>query len=122
MTAPCTYQLHIHLRQTVEIRIGALGLHRFPAGDYIYTGSARRNIEARVRRHCRQEKRVRWHIDYLLHHPAASVVKTTLSSRAECRLNQSTAGEILVPGFGASDCRQGCGSHLKYIAASSRSG
>jgi len=118
MTGPCTYQLRIRLRRTAIIRIGALGRHRFPAGDYIYTGSARRHIEARIRRHCRKEKKLRWHIDYLLNHPDASVVDTLLSSEAECALNQSVGGEIPVPGFGASDCRHGCGSHLKYIAVS----
>jgi hypothetical protein len=33
----------------------------------------------------------------------------------ECLINRNTPGEILVAGFGASDCRAGCGSHLKYL-------
>ncbi len=121
MLEPSTYQLHIYLGRDVTIRIGALGTFHFPAGDYIYTGSAKRNIEARIRRHRRREKRLHWHIDYLLYQPDASVVDVTLSSQPECRLNQSTPGKILVPGFGASDCRQCCGSHLKYIAVSAPS-
>ena len=114
-----TYQLHIHLCRSVSIQVGALGCYRFPAGDYIYTGSAKRNISARVRRHCSDSKKLRWHIDYLLHNPAASIIKVELSAEPECRLNQSTCGDIPVPGFGASDCRSGCGSHLKYIVSDS---
>jgi len=121
MAEPQTYQLYIHLCRSVTIRVGALGSHRFPAGDYIYTGSARRNIEARVRRHCSDTKKLRWHIDYLLHTSAASVVGVELSTEPECQLNQSTGGDVLVPGFGASDCRAGCGSHLKYLRGLRRS-
>jgi Uri superfamily endonuclease len=36
------------------------------------------------------------------------------SRREECRLNQASGGQVLVRGFGASDCRAGCGAHLKY--------
>ena len=116
MSGPRTYQLHIRLDRNTTIQVGALGRHRFPAGDYIYTGSARRNIEARVQRHYRDTKKLHWHIDYLLHSPAASIVEVKLSAEPECRLNQSTEGDIPVPGFGASDCHNGCRSHLKRIA------
>ena len=33
-----------------------------------------------------------------------------------CVLASPEAGEVVVPGFGSSDCRHGCGSHLKRIA------
>lgn len=41
-----SYQLTIELKQTVTIIIGKLGKFEFPAGRYIYTGSAKRNMEA----------------------------------------------------------------------------
>ncbi len=110
-----TYQLLIRLKRPVNIVIGALGKHPFAAGDYIYTGSAKRNIDKRVARHCRKRKTKRWHIDYLTSHPAARVIETRLFSVEECRLNQESAGDITIPGFGASDCRHGCGAHLKYL-------
>lgn len=115
LESPCTYQLHIHLSRSITIPVGALGNCHFPAGKYLYTGSARRNMEARIRRHCSKNKKLRWHIDYLLRHSAASVVSVTRSTTPECKLNQAVAGEIPVPGFGASDCRNGCISHLKLI-------
>lgn len=112
-----TYQLLIHLSHPFRIRIGRLGEFYFPAGDYIYTGSARRNLEARIARHLRREKRLRWHIDYLLAAPGVSVREVRRADVAECALNQATVGTVLVPGFGASDCRQGCGSHLKLVGS-----
>ncbi len=115
MTNMQTYQLLIHLKRPVNIVIGALGKQAFAAGDYLYTGSAKRNIEKRVARHCRKRKTKRWHIDYLTSHPAARVTETRLFPEEECAVNQAAAGEITVPGFGASDCRAGCGAHLKYL-------
>jgi len=115
--AACTYQLHIRLRQSHSLTIGKLGTFEFPAGTYIYTGSARRNMAARIERHLRREKRLRWHIDYLITCPDAEIVQIDQFNLAECQLNQATAGRILIPGFGASDCRNRCGSHLKYLAS-----
>ncbi len=61
-----TYQLTIHLKNKVTLTIGKLGTFEFPAGHYIYTGSAKKNIEARINRHLSQQKSLKWHIDYLL--------------------------------------------------------
>lgn len=103
----------------MRVCIGRLGEFDFPAGDYVYTGSARRNLEARIARHLRRDKRLRWHIDYLLAAPGVTVGEVRRSDVAECVLNQATAGRVPVPGFGASDCRQGCGSHLKFLGSPS---
>jgi len=110
----CTYQLEIDLNEDILIQVGRLGRFRFPAGRYTYTGSARRNLESRLRRHLAAKKTLRWHIDYLLASKAATIAGIYLSDEPECKLNQSVRGDILAPGFGASDCRAGCGSHLKY--------
>lgn len=110
-----TYQLNIVLIEPTRLSIGKLGVIDFPAGHYIYTGSARHNIEARITRHLRQEKKLRWHIDYLLESPQAKIEKVTRYAESECKINQQTIGVILIEGFGSSDCHAGCGSHLKYI-------
>jgi Uri superfamily endonuclease len=112
-----TYQLHIRLSQPVRLQIGRLGEFDFPAGVYVYTGSAKRNFEARIARHMRRDKALRWHIDYLLNTVEAWVTRVVRTERDECTLNQATRGVVLVPGFGSSDCRNGCGSHLKYLGA-----
>ena len=109
----CTYQLFIHLDEDIKIQIGKLGKFHFPAGDYVYTGSAKKNIEARVKRHISKSKKLHWHIDYLLNNQSAIITETKLYNKKECELNQETTGKIIVPGFGASDCKNGCSSHLK---------
>lgn len=113
---PVTYQLIIDVRRPIARVIGGLGTFSFPAGHYVYTGSAQRAFEARMARHCRKGgKTLRWHIDYLLEASGVNVVEVIRSRRAECSLNQRVEGRMLVPGFGASDCHAGCGAHLKYL-------
>ncbi len=109
----CTYQLHIVIARPRILSIGRLGIFRFPAGNYLYTGSAKHNLVFRVRRHLSRDKKLRWHIDYLLTAHRVSVVDVGLFREEECLRNQYVEGEIVVPGFGASDCRSHCGSHLK---------
>jgi Uri superfamily endonuclease len=110
-----TYQLLISVDRSMRLMIGRLGEFDFPAGRYVYTGSAKRAFEARIARHLRQEKSLRWHIDYLLTAPGVSVTAVKRSRSGECALNQRSRGRVLVPGFGASDCGAGCGAHLKFL-------
>ncbi|NIP72444.1 MAG: DUF123 domain-containing protein, partial [Gammaproteobacteria bacterium] len=70
---------------------------------------------ARLRRHLARGKTLRWHIDYLLAAPAAQVVDVAVFDEEECAVNAATPGRVPVPGFGAGDCRTGCGAHLKYL-------
>ena len=52
---------------------------------------------------------------------SASGVKVTeveRSSKKECALNQQISALNVVSGFDASDCRSGCGSHLRYLGES----
>jgi Uri superfamily endonuclease len=109
-----SYQLFIRVHKACDIQVGKLGSFHFPAGKYVYTGSARKNIEARVRRHLAREKKLRWHIDYLLTAPNVEVYDSKMFTGEECALNQAVSGSVLVKGFGASDCKNRCGSHLKY--------
>jgi Uri superfamily endonuclease len=107
--------LLIEIEAPVAVSIGALGIRHFVAGRYVYTGSAKRNLQARIDRHSRQEKKLHWHIDYLLAHPQVRLCNVETSSITECDWNRSVTGTIPVPGFGASDCRKGCVSHLKFL-------
>ena len=100
----------------IQVRVGRLGAFDFPAGRYSYTGSALRNFEARVSRHLSSTKKMHWHIDYLLAAPGVRVREVRRYDEAECTVNQRIVGELTVAGFGASDCRSGCGSHLKRLA------
>ncbi|MFH1603753.1 MAG: GIY-YIG nuclease family protein [Pseudomonadota bacterium] len=115
MTAAISYQLRIDVKRPVRVRVGRLGHFLFPAGRYVYTGSAKRNLEARIARHLRKQKALRWHIDWLLSAPGVGIAAVKRSGKVECALNQEIVGTDVVPGFGASDCRKGCGSHLRYL-------
>ncbi len=110
-----SYQLFIEISDPITIQIGRLGKFTFPAGSYVYSGSAKKRLEARINRHLRKDKKTRWHIDYILNHPLVRIVRVERSELPECTLSQQTAGQIIVPGFGSSDCRAGCGSHLKKL-------
>ena len=114
-TDSTTYQLKIEIAHPVTVTVGRLGKFLFPAGRYVYTGSAKRNFEARIARHMRTEKILRWHIDWLLAAPGVGITGVRRSIKDECVLNQSIRGSVVAPGFGASDCREGCGSHLRYF-------
>ena len=113
-----TYALIIAVESETTIAVGKLGEFAFPAGYYIYLGSARGGLFQRVRRHVSKDKKLRWHIDYLLQEAEVLEVWYALGDkRLECQW-ASTATEmpqaqITAPGFGSSDCR--CPSHLIYF-------
>lgn len=101
------------------IRVGALGPVRFEPGEYLYVGSAKRNLAQRIARHRRRRKRLRWHIDYLLQRGVVRDVHVeSWKPGAECALvrralrsGRATPGPN---GFGSSDCR--CKSHLMRLS------
>jgi len=118
-----SYSLLIRLDRETDATIGRLGRSQFPKGYYVYCGSALRGLGARIARHGRREKAIRWHIDYLLALPDARLVACIpyLSARREeCEINQAVQRQrgatVVVPGFGSSDCRSGCPAHLTYFA------
>lgn len=115
IATPQSYQLLIWLDSPCTLCIGALGRHALHRGLYLYTGSARRHMQARLQRHLRRDKPLRWHIDYVLSAAPARIIDIAVSHRPECELCQAVDGRIPVPGLGASDCRAGCDSHLCFL-------
>jgi Uri superfamily endonuclease len=114
------YALLIRLERTCTIVVGALGPIRFEAGDYLYAGSAKSGLSSRIARHLRAEKRLRWHIDYLLRRATVRDVYTEAwAPGAECSLaERALRSGFALPGprgFGSSDCR--CPSHLLRLRA-----
>lgn len=119
------YVFVMRLKTPDFIQVGALGRFHFPAGWYLYTGSASRNLHKRVERHWSLKKKVRWHIDHLATAPDSEPVGAVLipqdAGLTECQLNQMAGrlvgGQALAPGFGASDCKAGCPAHLWFSLA-----
>lgn len=113
-----SYILLISLEEVACIQVGKLGLFTFPKGYYLYTGSALGGIEARIARHLWQDKRLHWHIDYLLGTATVEEVWVTYQAdRLECRLaricRELAGAGIPVKGFGSSDCH--CPAHLVHL-------
>ncbi|BBA35921.1 uncharacterized protein sS8_3990 [Methylocaldum marinum] len=54
-----------------------------------------------------------YHIDDLLVAPGVEIEQVLRFDVSECEVNRMTEGRIVVARLGASDCRAGCGSHLK---------
>ena len=115
-----TYALLLALSEETTITVGRLGTFRFPAGHYVYVGSAMASggLEARLARHCRRDKKLRWHIDYVLAHAQIVDVETDASGRRlECSwaraLLDAPGTQVVVPHLGSSDCS--CPSHLVYL-------
>ena len=111
-----SYQLIISLSQNINIQIGKLGLLSFQKGTYVYAGSAKRNMDARIKRHLSKDKNLHWHIDYLLANKQTKIIKVIKSELSECDLNGHVKGKIIAKGFGSSDCKENCKSHLKFIS------
>ena len=113
-----TYALVIALGVGLRLRAGRLGIHSLTSGYYVYTGSALGGLSGRLRYHLKLEKRLHWHIDYLLREAAVAQVWYALGQlRLECTWNaivRGLPGAISsIPGFGALDCQ--CSSHLTYF-------
>jgi len=95
-----------------------LGEVSFKEGDYIYIGSAKGCLETRLQRHLRKEKKIFWHIDYLVENQKVKILQIwTMDKKVECQtaevFYQNPTAEIIKKGFGSSDCK--CLTHLFFI-------
>ena len=97
-----------------RIKVGKLGLINFAKGYYFYVGSGLKNLEQRVLRHLRKDKKIKWHIDYLTKKFKFIDAKLFPSTkRFECQIAAILGKNLLmIKGFGCSDCI--CQSHLFY--------
>ena len=109
--------LLILLDHDLIIDVGALGRTTFKKGSYVYVGSAQNNLEKRVQRHIRKEKKLFWHIDYLLNSNDTKILNIFYKSgrkSEECTVaNEIGKRGDPIGGFGCSDCN--CTSHLFHI-------
>lgn len=116
------YLLVVHFSGETTRNVGALGRVHFEQGFWVYVGSAMgtgsTSLEKRLARHFSKNKTIHWHIDYLLDNP--DVIEFAVcgegNRRLECILAQAIAKDPEFEngprGFGSSDCRAGCTSHI----------
>ena len=114
-----TYCLHIQITKDITIEVGKLGQIKFPKGIYLYCGSAKRNFNKRIERHQSKIKKNHWHIDYLLSNKFVKIIeiyKFKQDDETECSLVdkfiRNDIAHSFYKGFGSSDCKNGCHSHL----------
>ena len=107
------YIVVLHMAAERTIVVGGRGDVWFPAGYYLYVGSAKHHLTQRLDRHKRKRKNFHWHIDYLRE---AADFHAGIAIRSTAMLEHTIAAAIgaiadwQVDGFGASDCK--CDTHL----------
>lgn len=113
-----TYILVIDLKKSQRIAAGKLPETEYKNGIYLYIGKAGNGLQGRLNRHLKKEKRLFWHIDYLLQKAMIKEIWIKRDFFYECQ----TASEIhsylensIFPQkkFGSSDCN--CPSHLLLL-------
>ena len=111
-----SYILLIPLPEAQIIKVGSVPDTYFPSGYYAYVGSARGGFKSRINRHLKENKKPRWHIDYLLQKTNISgIILCEAEDKIECIIAQALSSQFdSIPGFGSSDCK--CQSHLFFSA------
>lgn len=109
------YALLLHL--PVPVRFERRGIApAVMSGWFVYAGSAHGGggVAARLSRHFRRDKVLRWHIDELTN-AVDSMMAFAVPEGRECDivdgLLRTGAFETALSGFGSSDCRR-CNAHL----------
>ncbi|UCG23042.1 MAG: GIY-YIG nuclease family protein [Chloroflexota bacterium] len=118
-----TYALILQLYAGRLLQVGKLGAFNFPAGHYIYIGSALGpgGLAGRLGRHVapvKPDSRLHWHVDYLRRWTTIAEVWFAEHSVQHEHDWAVIAGRlpgsiVPAPRFGASDCR--CPSHLFHF-------
>ena len=123
------YCLKIYNSKLQTVKVGKKYNICFNKGYYFYIGSALNGIESRVSRHLRKDKKIFWHIDYLLSNKNIAIKKiyylciknyqayknTSHNKylRKECEVARNIKSLTYpVNHFGSSDCS--CCSHLFF--------
>jgi len=110
------YLLFIKVSKKQKITVRSGKIFDISPGYYIYIGSAKRNLSQRLKRHASKEKKLFWHIDFLLEKGKLLSWSIVKDVKEECRLAEKIRcmyGAIPTIGFGCSDCK--CESHLYYF-------
>ena len=113
---PGAYTLFIDLKRPLSLDATALGPQALAPGRYAYCGSAYGpgGLRARLGRHLRRDKALRWHVDHLTAAGRVFAVGLAPGGR-ECALvaalGRQAGVDVPLLGFGSSDCRR-CPAHL----------
>ncbi len=118
-TAVGAYLLTVDLATALPLRFGRRRSAVLPPGRYVYCGSAYGpgGLRARVGRHLRHDKPIRWHVDQLTAAGRIGEV-AVIPGGNECGLfavvSSCMGAAVPLAGFGSSDCRR-CPAHLLSV-------
>lgn len=107
------YMIVLHLPDESDIEIGAKGRIYFARGYYVYVGSAKKHLAARLARHKRKRKKMHWHIDYLRKYAEVTAVipiRTADDLEHDLAAAVGMIAQWQIQRFGCTDCS--CPSHL----------
>ena len=116
---PGTYAILMKLPSKKKIRVGKLGTFEFNKGYYVYVGSAfgPGGIRARLGRHLKDNKKLKWHIDYIREYMEVIDIQFAKTAKnEECAWGDKivkTGAITPVKKLGSSDCK--CYSHLFFF-------
>ncbi|MCD6457413.1 MAG: GIY-YIG nuclease family protein [Thermoproteales archaeon] len=117
------YTLLIKIGEKIEADVGALGRVKLDEGYYLYVGSALGpgGLKARISRHFRKSKKLKWHIDLLLVSENSRIIGVfcaLTNEKYECKIVKrliELGATAPIKNFGSTDCSENCPAHLlKY--------
>jgi sugar fermentation stimulation protein A len=102
-----SYLIVLQLPTEQTMTVGALGPRSFPAGYYVYVGSAMQHLSKRIDRHrLRRRTRKHWHVDYLreaAQYLAGYPIRDPYRREEELAEAMEMIADGSIPGFGSSD-------------------
>jgi len=115
------YLILVELSEGQRIQTGGGACFSLAKGFYGYVGSALGGLEKRVARHLSAEKKLHWHIDYLMDRGRVRVVICAETKQKEECLVASALSQRLssISGFGSSDCDCRCRWGLRHSVGES---
>ena len=117
LTISGSYILVLENVKNDKIKIGKIGEIKFKKGFYTYVGSAMNGLDQRVKRHYKNKKNKRWHIDYITPNPM-KIIKD-FKIRRKDKIEVELAKDVMqisdgyIPYFGSSDSK--LESHLFFF-------
>lgn len=116
------YILIFYLEKKIEHYMFRSNDFNLSPGYYLYCGSAHGSggLRGRIMRHRSRSSKKFWHIDFIKEYFHSLEYWCQVSSKKyECSLCQflenRMGGKISIKGFGSSDCRNKCKSHLIWF-------
>ncbi len=109
------YVLMLFLNDNIVITVGKLGNIYFKKGYYAYVGSAMGGLRKRIKVHLNINRKMHWHIDYLLKYAKVTYIcylKTNSKTEDELACFFDSKFDAIYK-FGSSDSAL-CKSHLFY--------